>query len=129
MDVFQNNLTKWHLRIMVAVWLVFTGLTLYIVRAGLDDAGRRPGQVALTTAATVLGPMTGAISRDFQGCCLDFSLRLLPVCLGGLAVAIAFQFVRLGTSVWMQLVRLFVWSAGLVVWFGGGIVSFGHALS
>jgi hypothetical protein len=83
----------------------------------------------MTTAATVLGPMTGAISRDYQGCYLRFSLDLMPYCLAALGFAVAIQFVRLWPVAWTRPIRLIIWTAGLLVWFGGGIVSFGHALS
>src|SRR5687767_2212082 len=74
----------WHAWVAVGLWLAFSGVTLWIMLQGLDRGAWRPLRVAATTAGTILGPMTGAISRDFQGCCLDFSLSLLPYCLGAL---------------------------------------------
>ena len=121
--------SRWHGWVALAAWLAFSVLTLFIVMNALDRAGDRPRTVAATTAATVLGPMTGAVSRDFQGCCLKFSLALLPWCLGGLVAGVATQIVVPPRGRLTGAVRVVAWVAGLVVWFGGGIVSFGHALS
>lgn len=124
-----NSFTRWHVRIFVALWLAFAALTLCVVLAGLDNATQRPLTVAAAVVGSVLGPMSGAISRDLQPCCLAFSLSLLPVCLSALAVGTAAQVVRLPAVGWLRVARLAVWVAALVVWFGGGIVSFTHALS
>ena len=59
----------------------------------------------------------------------SFSLALLPYCLSALAVAMLVQIVFPARAMWLRALRALVWVAGLVVWFGGGIVSFGHALS
>ncbi|MBX7164979.1 MAG: hypothetical protein K1X74_01400 [Pirellulales bacterium] len=129
MSHFANHFSRWHFRVLIALWLLFTGLTLYIVSVGLDKADRSPGKIVATTAATVLGPMTGAISRNCQSCCLEFSLALLPYCGAALAMAALIQFAGRSEALWLRLVRLTIWTMGLVVWFGGGIISFGHALS
>ena len=121
--------SRWHAWVAAVTWLAFSVLTLVIVMSALDRAADRPRTVAATTAATVLGPMTGAVSRDFQDCCLKFSLWLLPWCLGGLAAGAATQIVVPPRGWLTGAVRVVAWVAGLVVWFGGGIVSFGHALS
>jgi hypothetical protein len=73
--------------------------------------------------------MTGAISRDFQGCCLDASLSLLPWCLGALGVGVGMQLVVPPRGWPSRALRLLAWAAGWFVWFAGGIVSFAHALS
>ena len=91
----------------------------------IDDKGR----VLLTTAGTISGPMTGALARDWQGCCLEFSIFLLPCCGSALVGAAAFQFIPLPLKRGATAIRLSVWTVGLLVWFMGGIVSFGHALS
>ena len=75
---------------------------------GADDRGDQPG---------------------LSGCCLDFSLALIPVCGGALFGGLVVQLVVPPRGTWSRVCRLLAWSAGLFVWFGGGIVSFGHALS
>src|SRR5687767_4602769 len=125
----MSRFSRWHLWTALTLWLFFSGLTLWIVAENLDNASGRTYRIALTTAGTVLGPMTGAISRDFQGCCLDFSLALMPVCGGALFVALVVQLVVPPRGAWTRVCRVLAWTAGLFVWFGGGIVSFGHALS
>ena len=124
-----GRFSRWHLWVALALWLAFSGLTLFIVLKALDRAAEKPGTVAATTAATVLGPMTGAVSRDFQGCCAKFSLSLLPYCLGALLTGIAVQLFVVPRGWVTKTVRVLSWCAGWFVYFGGGIVSFGHALS
>ena len=126
---FAARFSRWHAGVALGLWLAFSGLTLFIVLKGLDRAADKPRTVAVTTAATILGPMTGAVSRDFQGCCLKFSLYLLPYCLGALLVGVIVQLVILPRGWVTKTVRVLFWSAGWFVYFAGGIVSFGHALS
>jgi len=121
--------SRWHLWSALTIWFVFAALTLWIVSLGLDDARQHPNVVAATTVGTLLGPMTGAISRGFQSCCLAFSLSLLPWALAGLALGVAVQVFTPHAPRWLAPLRVIFWIAGLVVWFGSGIVSFGHALS
>jgi hypothetical protein len=124
-----SRLRRWHLWLAVAFWLAFSGLSLFIVLKGLDRAADHPRTVAATVAATALGPMVGAVSRDFQGCCLEASLSLLPYCLGGLLIGLAVQLVVRPGGWFAAIVRVVAWIAGLLMWFGGGIISFAHALS
>ena len=126
--MFENNFTRWHALVTCALWLVFAALTLVIALRGLDHAAQRPLTVAATVAGSALGPMSGAISRGLQPCCLAFSLSLMPVCLTALAVATAVQVVWLPEVSCLRVARLVVWSAGLLLWFGGGILSLAHAL-
>ena len=125
----RGRLSRWHAWVAVIVWLAFSVLTLMIVLSALDRATEKPGTVAATTAATILGPMTGAVSRDFQGCCLKNSLALLPYCLGALLVGLAVQLLVPPRGWLTGTVRVIAWTMGLVVWFGGGIASFAHALT
>ncbi len=81
------------------------------------------------TVATITGPLTGAISRGFQSCCLEYSLLLLVFCAPVLLGGILLQFLRLPERRWTGTLRMTAWVLGWVVWFGGGILSFGHALS
>jgi hypothetical protein len=125
----KSRFSRWHAGVAVALWLAFSGLTLLILLGGPARATRPPKTVAATTAGVVLGPMTGAICRDFQGCCLRFSLMLMPYCLAGLAAGVVVQLAVPARGWFTRTVRVVAWALGLIVWFGGGIVSFGHALS
>ena len=129
MKWMRSRFSRWHLWTALILWFLFSGLTLWMVTDGLDDADEKPLTVAATTLGTVLGPMTGAISRNYQSCCTRFSLSLLPYCLGGLVAGALAQVVVPRRPAWLLPIRVIAWIAGLVVWFGGGIVSFGHALS
>ena len=126
---FVSNFTWAHLCVFLVTWFGFTVLTLYILSRGLDDAQSRLLFVLSTSVASVSGPLTGAISRGFQGCCLEFSVWLMPYCATGLGIALLVHVSSTSSSLWMRSVRLLTWTIGLFIWFAGGIVSFGHALS
>lgn len=118
-----------HAIVLGVLWLCFTALTYAAVSGGLSNASQERGLVLLTTAGTVTGPMTGAICRRFQSCCLEASLTLLPFAALGLIVGMIFQGFPLPRHSLWQVVRLAVWGTGWFVWFGSGIISFAHALS
>jgi hypothetical protein len=69
------------------------------------------------------------VARDCQSCCLKFSLSLLPWSGACLAGGILFQIVPLPCQRFATALRLMMWCLGLLGWFGGGVVSFGHAFS
>ena len=54
---------------------------------------------------------------------------LLPWSGAFLAAGVLFQIVPLLFQRFAKTVRLTVWCVGLLGWFGGGVVSFGHAFS
>ena len=124
----RERFHRWHLWTALALWIVFTVWTYLIVSTGLDDASDRPGVVMATTVGTILGPMTGAISRGFQRCCLENSLSLLPYCLVGLIFGVVATMISKSQHPLVMSIQMLLWLAGLFIWFGGGIVSFGHAL-
>jgi len=122
----MHHFTRWHAIIAGVLWLAFTSLTFWI--AVNSSAVVQAGNVSATTAATVLGPMTGAISRECQSCCLAVSAGLMWYCGTALAAAAAMQLVPLPENVWYRALRLAAWSLGLFVWFAGAIASLIHAL-
>jgi hypothetical protein len=128
MKVLQNNFAKAHLFVFLGIWLGFTALTYWIAEHGIDQDNHRK-LVVLTTLGTILGLMTGAISRDFQSCCLAFSLSLLPYCGAFLVGGTLPLVIKLPFSQGASMVRMMMWIIGLLGWFLGGIVSFGHALN
>ena len=87
------------------------------------------GLIFLTTLSTILGPMTGAIARNCQSCCLAFSLSLLPYCGAFLIAGTLPQFIKLPFSRGASALRMTMWVLSLLGWFLGGIVSYGHALN
>ena len=128
MTVFQNNFSKPHLFVFLGIWLGFTALTYWIADHGIDQYDHRRW-VILTTLGTILGPMTGAISRNCQSCCLAFSLSLLPYCGAFLVCGTLPLFIKLPFQWGASALRMTLWIVGQVGWFLGGIVSFGHALN
>jgi hypothetical protein len=85
--------------------------------------------VALTTCGTILGPMTGAISRNCQTCCLNISLGLLPYCAAFLVLGTMPLFLKLPFQRGASVLRMVIWIVGLLGWFLGGIMSLAVALS
>ena len=67
----------WKKEDFLAIWLGFTALTFWIAEHGIEQDDHRR-LVILTALGTILGPMTGAIARNCQSCCLANSLSLLP---------------------------------------------------
>ncbi len=128
MRVFENHFTRIHLFVFLGIWLCFTALTYWMADHGIgqDNHNRL---VCLTTCGTILGPMTGAISRGWQSCCLNASLSLLPYCAAFLILGATPLFLKLPFNVGAAVFRMALWVIGLLGWFSGGIVSFGHAFS
>jgi hypothetical protein len=126
----DNGFTQAHFWVFLLIWGGFTFLTYRIVSVGVDDnEPRRSRLVFLTTAATITGPMTGAISRDLQSCCLEFSLSLLPYCGAILSVGVLAQIINWPSNWPARAIRMLVWILAWLGWFMGGMVSFAHALS
>ena len=107
----------------------FTFLTFLVTSSGLDDAAGKTGMVLLTTAFSFTGPMTGAICRGMQGCCLETSLVLTGWTAPFLLLTIGAQFLRWPRTNLSRFFRILLWILGWGAWFFGGFISFGHALS
>lgn len=113
--------------VFLGIWLCFTALTYSIAEHGIEQY-QHNRLVYLTTCGTILGPMTGAISRDCQSCCWKFSLGLLPYCATFLILGTMPLFLRWPFQRGAAALRMMIWIAGLLGWFLGGIMSFFHAL-
>ena len=83
---------------------------------------RRP----LIALGIVLGPMAGLVARDFQSCCLEFGLLILPWGLGALALAVSTQWLLPAAG--GGRLRLAGRILGLAGWCVFGLVSYLHAL-
>jgi len=83
---------------------------------------RRP----LIALGIVLGPMAGPVARDFQSCCLEFGLLILPWGLGALALAVSTQWLLPAAG--GGRLRLAGRILGLAGWCVFGLVSYLHAL-
>ncbi|MGE3821960.1 MAG: hypothetical protein AB7I30_21310 [Isosphaeraceae bacterium] len=114
--------------VLLGLLAPFTALTFLAVRSGSpSDVSQRP--VALTTLATITGPFVGAIARDGQSCCGQFSLTLTGVFGPVLALGLIAQVVPLPFRRGERTVRIGLWTLGWLVWFLSGQVSFMHAFS
>jgi hypothetical protein len=116
-----------HLHVFLGFYLVFAGFTLFVLSRQSASDWRDNWNVT-ATVGSLSGPFTGAIARHFQSCCWKFSVGLFPCCAALLLGGVVFQFVPLPWPSGERL-RLAAWIVGLLGWFGGGVVSFGHALS
>jgi len=125
--LFENHFTRAHGYLALGFLVVFTSSTLFLVCHPKNNEGL--ANLVITTLATVTGPMVGAVARNCQSCCLKFSLTLLPWSGAFLATGILFQFVPSSFQRFAKALRLTMWCFGLLGWFGGGVVSFGHAFS
>jgi hypothetical protein len=128
MNIYENNFSKKHLYIFLAIWILFSIATFVILCAGLDGQNNYI-YIILTTAGTITGPMTGAIARQWQECCTAFSLKIMMFCAPVLLFGTIFQLIKLPFTKFATTSRLFIWIVSLLIWFLGGILSFGHALS
>lgn len=129
MRYIRNNLTRAHGIVFAVLWIMFSILTFLITNAGVDEGAEHHTRVFLATAGTITGPLTGAISRGFQGCCLRFSLTVMAYCGPLLLIGVVTQFSNLPDHKWLRVMQMVLWTLGWLVWFMGGILSFGHALS
>lgn len=128
MHWFRNNFSANHVFAFLALLAVFTVLTFVITNAGVDNNPDHNTRVVQATVGTITGPLTGAIARGFQSCCLECSLQLMAWCGPVLLLGVVSQFVGASDRRLAATVRMGLWTAGWLVWFSGGIVSFGHAL-
>lgn len=129
MGYVDNHLQKSHAFVFAGLLALFSVLTYLGTNAGLDQGPEHMKRVWQATAGTICGPLTGAISRGLQGCCLEFSLMLMKWCAPVLLLGVLAQFVGKGGGKWAYAARMSLWVAGWLMWFLGGIASFGHALS
>lgn len=117
---------RWFL--FLGLLLPFTALTRLAVGSGSPgDVRERP--IVLTTVATITGPFVGPIARNGSSCCLQAALGIAAVVGPVLLLGLIAQVVPLPFRRGQRTVRLVLWTLGWFAWFGGGFVSFGHALS
>lgn len=106
--------------------VLFAALTFKTVLDGSDDHSFT--RALSVTSAVFIGPFTGAMSRDWQECCTEFSFLLLPYAVSILGAGIAAQFLPLPARAWARWLKLGLWSIGVAGWYATGLFSFLHAL-
>ena len=114
----------------IILWVLLSLFAAFNLAAALGSEGF--GRALLTALGTPLGPLTGAISRDFQPCCLKFSLSLLPLFLPLLLVGILTQFRRdqpASLPLRFETTHTILWASAWALWFFSGFISFAHALN
>lgn len=83
---------------------------------------------AKQAAAVILGPWAGGVMRDWQSCCAEFSLGLVPYGLGPLLLGLAVQLVVPPRTRALRVLQRLAWIAGVGLWFVCALVSYLHAL-
>jgi hypothetical protein len=129
MKLFKNNLSRWHLRSFLWIYVIFTILISFIAYMGIDKHDNHTALFILTTLGSISGPMVGAISREFQSCCLTFSLDVMMVAAPILFLGILLQWIRFPDKKWIRKILRGIWVFAWISWFLLGIFTFGHALS
>lgn len=122
------RITKTHATILASITLLFMLLAFFASHQGSPSDLQNRNPLA-TTLASLTGPFTGAIARNGQACCTEASLKLLPVCGTGLAIAIAFQFIPLKLRRHQTSIRYTAWTLGWLIWFLGVPLSLLHAFA
>jgi len=125
----NRRFNKSHWVALACLWVGFSIVTFLITRTEIDRGPDHDKQVLLTTLGTIAGPLMGAIAREFQACCLRFSLQVMACSGPALLAGVLFQVIRLPDLRWVNWARMGLWIAGWSVWFLSGNVSFLHALS
>ncbi len=124
----SHHLTKWHAIVFAGLLALFMTVT-FQATGGWNNYPPSSGVHSLeATLGAITGPLTGAISRGFQSCCLKASLTLMAYCAPVLFVGCVMQFIRLPEGKLAQAVRMVAWILGWLAWFCGGLLSLVHAL-
>lgn len=129
MKLFENHFSMKHGWVFLGYLATYMMLNFFVLNAGVDQGNEHTRQVIVTTLSTISGPMTGAIARDFQGCCTRFSIRVLLIISGPtLLFGTIMQIIRLPFKRKQEVLRMACWILGMLLWFLGGFVSYAHAL-
>lgn len=128
MQRLLHSFGRVHLYIFLGFYVAFSALTFFALNGG-SESDRRENQIVAATFGVASGPFTGAMARDLQSCCQQFSVTLFPCCAAILGVGVLLQVVPLPFQRFERTTRITVCSIGLFGWFGGALVSFAHALS
>jgi hypothetical protein len=122
------NFSRTHLFIFLGFYIVFAALTALVLNLQ-SESDRREAPIVSATLASISGPFTGAIARQFQSCCWDFSLTIFPYSAAFLGFGVLAQIVAMPWKCCERATRLTAWCLGLLGWFGGVLLSFAHALT
>lgn len=123
-----RHFTRTHLFILLGFYIVFAALTALVLNLQ-SESDRREAPIVSATLGSISGPFTGAIARHYQSCCWDFSMSIFPYSAALLGIGVLAQIVAMPWKCCERTMRLTAWCLGLLGWFGGIVLSFGHALS
>lgn len=115
--------------LFAVVWAAAQGLMLLLFLVAPGQSSTPVASALVSLLGAPLGPLAAAVARYNQGCCVGFSVALLPWLMPFLAVAGASLVVyRRAQREGVRNVSLLAWALGLFGWMVGGVLSMGHAL-
>ena len=110
----------------LGMFLFFTALSILAVTGGSKGGSTN---VIGGILAVITGPFVGAVARNFQRCCLEWSTLIMWYCAPVLLLGIALQWMKIRNRIWELVLKTVVWVLGWLAWFGGGLVSYTHAFN
>lgn len=129
MTVFKSSLSRWHLKSFLWIYVLFTIVIAYCAYQGITEQGSKHTELfILTTLGSITGPMIGAISREFQGCCLGASQSAMKLAAPVLLLGILLQTINFPKKKWIRISTRVIWVLSWIFWFLIGLLTFGHAL-
>lgn len=127
MRLIESNYTRFHAIVATVILALSVGIPFLQVQRSYTPDDNYWEHIA-PALAVPLGPMAGAVVRDFQGCCLRASLSLLPIGFVGILLMLL-PLIHLPESRLMTINRNTLFVLGLLTWLGCAFVSYLHALS
>jgi len=114
------NPWQWYLKSFLWIYIIFTGIIAFVAYAGLDKGPRHTTLVIKTTLCSIAGPMTGAVARDYQSCCLKASQDMMKMALPILFLGLTACFFIPPSKRWLERTT---WVFSWIVWFFFGAFS------
>jgi hypothetical protein len=121
MRLFSNNFTRLHAYVAGGLFLVFALLSIYCcLRMSVP-----PGTTVVAALAIVSGPFTSGLIRPGVRDRWQFALTTLPFFAPFIGMGTVLQVLRLplGRDDGVRVFHICTWMLGLLVWFGGAILS------
>jgi hypothetical protein len=118
MRVLSNNFTRLHCYVAGALYLIFALLSIYCcLRLSVPS-----GVTVIAALATFSGPFTAGLVHPPA---MQFALSTLPFFAAFIGLGSLFQVLRLpiGRGDGARVFYILTWMFGLLVWFGGAILS------
>ena len=114
---------------LIAFWLLVGFMAWIFFGSSRHESDRRESHAVAASLGVVTGPFAGALARPSESSCLKCAWILFPYCAGFLSVGFICQIIPLPFRRGASVLRIGVWTLGLLGWFGGSILSLIFAFS